>query len=353
MNAAILKQAGLPLEVQEVQPPRLHASSVRVRVLSTHILPFTSLVVGGRLPFPLPTPYIPGLCAIGIVEETADDVRGILPGQKVFCSPLISDRTNSQAPERMLKGWFGVTPKCDNLLQQWKDGAFAEQAVYPVECVTPIDALAAEDDAQLGCMYYLCIAYGAYLRGDFKPGQSVVINGATGNLGAASVLVALAMGASKIYAVGRNKAVLQELAALDTKRIAAVALPERPEDYSAELSSRIGEADLLVDAVGVMDSSALVQAGLSVLRPHGTAVLLGGVMSDVPVSYLTTLVKELNIKGSWMYPDRAPADIASMIAAGVLNLHAFRPKTYPLNRVNEAISAAGASRGLEYVILQP
>jgi threonine dehydrogenase-like Zn-dependent dehydrogenase len=102
-----------------------------------------------------------------------------------------------------------------------------------------------------------------------------------------------------------------------------------------------------------MDSPALVQAGLSVLRPHGTGVFLGGVASNVPISYLTTLVKELNIKGSWMYPDRAPADIAAMIETGVLNLGAFQPQTYPLERVNDAIAAAGAARGLDYIILQP
>lgn len=155
-------------------------------------------------------------------------------------------------------------------------------------------------------MYYLCIAYGAFLRGEFKTGQSVVINGATGNLGTASVLVALAMGASKIYAVGRNISVLHELKALDPKRITTVSLPDQMEDYSSVFSLQIGEADLLVDAVGVIDNSALVEAGLSVLRPQGTAVFLGGVISNVPVSYLTTLVKELNIKGSSMYPDSAP-----------------------------------------------
>ncbi|WP_248924105.1 zinc-binding dehydrogenase [Paenibacillus hamazuiensis] len=353
MQAAILNQAGSLLEVKEVPAPKLHAASVRVRVLSTHILSFTNLVVGGQFPFPLPTPYIPGLSAIGIVEEIADDVTGIQVGQKVFCSPLIASRNNSASPERILKGWFGLTPNCENLLNQWKDGAFAQNAVYPVECVTPIDFIGENDPAQLACMYYLCIAYGAFLRGEFKTGQSVVINGATGNLGTASVLVALAMGASKIYAVGRNISVLHELEALDPKRITTVSLPDQIEDYSSLFSIQVGEADLLVDAVGVIDNSALVEAGLSVLRPHGTAVFLGGVITNVPVSYLTALVKELNIKGSSMYPDSAPRDIAKMIEAGLLNLKAFEPKAYSLNQINDAIAAASKSRGLEYVVLKP
>jgi alcohol dehydrogenase len=353
MKAALLSQSGSPLEVREVPLPRLYASSVRVRVLSTHILSFTQQVLGGQLPFPLPTPYIPGLSAIGIVEDVAEDVAGIRPEQTVFCSPLISSRNNSASPERILKGWLGMTANCGSLLDQWKDGAFAESAVYPVECVTPIDPIAGNDPAHLACMYYLCIAYGALLRGDFRPGQSVVVSGATGNLGTASVLVALAMGASKVFAVGRNRNVLLALAAQDSKRIVPVTLPERSEEYGAVLSDQIEEADLLIDAVGIMSQSALAEAGLSVLRRHGTAVFLGGVLTDVPVSYLTAIVKELNIKGSSMYPISAPSDIAAMIEAGLLNLQAFRPKVYALNRINDAIVDASGSRGLEYVILQP
>jgi alcohol dehydrogenase len=353
LKAAVLHQTGTPLEVQEIQSPKLYASSVRVRVLATPILSFTHVVVGGQFPFPLPTPYTPGLCAIGIVEEVADDVSGLQAGQKVFCSPLITARNNSEEPERILKGWVGMTPNCGDLLAQWKDGTFAEQTVYPLECVTPIDVLGDYDDAQLACMYYLCIAYGAFLRGEFKPGQSVLITGATGNLGTASVLVALAMGASKIYAAGRNSSVLQSLTELDPKRIVSVTLPERTEEYATALAKAAGQVDMMLDAVGLIDNSSLVEAGISLLKQSGTAVFVGGVMTHVSLSYLMTLVKELNIKGSSMYPSYAPSHIAQMIHAGLLNLEAFRPSTYPLNQINEAIAKASECRGLEYCILQP
>ncbi|OOM78091.1 zinc-binding dehydrogenase [Clostridium sp. BL-8] len=352
MQAAVLHQAGTPLEVKEVVLPKLQASSVRVRVLATHVLSFTQQVVSGQF-FPIPTPYIPGLCAIGIVEAISDDISGIKIGQKVFCSPLISARNNSQVPERILKGWFGITENCQDLLSQWKDGAFAHQTVYPVECITPIELSCDYDDAHLACLYYLCISYGAFLRGEFKPGQSVVINGATGNLGAASVLIALAMGATKVFATGRNTSVLNSLSQLDPHRVCAIQLPENAEDYKAVYSSEIGAADILIDTVGAMDNASLGEAGISILRQHGTAVFVGGVTTDVHLSYLTTLIKELNIKGSFMYPNSAPAEVIKLIQSGALNLKAFHPKVYPLNQVNEAIADAPLSRGLEYTILQP
>jgi alcohol dehydrogenase len=293
------------------------------------------------------------LCAIGIVEDTADDVSGLTAGQKVFCSPLISSRNNSGEPERILKGWFGLTANCQDLLGRWKEGTFAEQADFPVECITPIDLIGDYDNAQLACMYYLCIAYGAFLRGEFKPGQSVLINGATGNLGTASVLIALAMGASRVYAAGRNLPVLESLMELDPLRVRSVPLPQHEEEYGSTLSQQVKQADIMIDAVGIIDSPSLVEAGLSVLRQGGTAVLLGGVATNVHLSYLMTLVKELNIKGSSMYPSSAPSDIVKMIHSGALNLRAFRPKTYPLEQINEAIAEASGSRGLGYSILVP
>jgi alcohol dehydrogenase len=353
MKAAVLSQSGHPLEVREVPDPKLYASSVRVRVLATHVLSFTNLVFGGQLPFPTPTPYIPGLCAIGRVEEVADDVFDVHVGQKVFCSPLITARNNAETPERILKGWIGMTPNCEGLLTQWKDGTFAEQAVFPLECITPIDNLGDYDDAQLAHMYYLSIAYGAFLRGEFTPGQSVLITGATGNLGTASALVALAMGASTVYVAGRNASVIQALTDLHPQRVIGVTLPEDTDAYSSTLAHAVGPVDMFLDAVGITEDSSLVTSGISLLKQRGTAVFLGGVVSDVPLSYLLTLVKELNIKGSSMYPQDAPAHIARMIEAGLLNLGVFQPKTYPLSRINEAISTASNCKGLDYCILQP
>ncbi len=352
MKAAVLHQAGTALAVEETPGPQLRPSGVRIRVLATHILSFTDQVVGGQSPFPLPTPYIPGLSAVGAIEALADDVFGLRIGQRVFCSPLISSR-NIQDPESILKGWFGITMNCGPLLEQWKDGAFAQSAVYPVECVTPIDSLAGYGDAETASIYYLSIAYGALLRGELTPGQSVLVNGATGNLGSASVLMALAMGASRIFAVGRNSDVLHSLAALDPKRVTAVSLPDRVEDYHQRVSAEINGVDLMIDAVGVLNHSTLVEAGLSILRHNGTAVFLGGVATNVQLSYLTTLVKGLNIRGSFMYPLSAPSDITKMIESGLVNLKAFEPQVYSLDQINEAIAAASNSRGLRYVVLQP
>lgn len=106
MQTALLSKAGAALEVIEVPSPPLQPSSVRVRILATHVLSFTDQVVKGLF-YPIPTPYTPGLAAIGIVEETSDEGSGLEAGQKVFCSPLIAARNNTQAPERSSRDGSG------------------------------------------------------------------------------------------------------------------------------------------------------------------------------------------------------------------------------------------------------
>lgn len=54
---------------------------------------------------------------------------------------------------------------------------------------------------------------------DLQAGETVVINGATGSFGSAAVAVALAMGAARVIATGRNSAALDALAARYGSRV--------------------------------------------------------------------------------------------------------------------------------------
>jgi alcohol dehydrogenase len=66
---------------------------------------------------------------------------------------------------------------------------------------------------------FLAVPYGGFLSAELKPGEAVIIGGATGNFGAHAVIVALAMGASRIIPSGRNASILEKLKTLDPNRI--------------------------------------------------------------------------------------------------------------------------------------
>jgi alcohol dehydrogenase len=350
MKAARLHQPGNQLVIEDIAKPGLRPGGVLVKVLEANVPSFTGNVMAGKMPFVLPVPYTPGPSCLGIVEDVADDVIGIEKGQKVFCAANYTYQINGGLTAKILVGWFGITPNSAEVMNAWKNGAFAEKAIYPVSCVTP---LSDEPLKNTSALAPLTISYGGLLRGRFRPGQSLLVNGATGNLGAAAVLLALAMGASKVFAVGRNRAVLDDLANLAPRRVIPIGLEGPVEESRLQISSRVAPVDMLLDTLGYVASAELTLACLNTLAPGGTAVFMGGVLTDIPISYLQVLGMQWTITGSFMFPPNAPKEVEQMMQAGLFDLDAIHLHSLPLSRINEAIQTAASLKGLHYCVVTP
>ena len=235
MLAAVLEQVGLPLNIKEVSEPSVYADGVKVRVINSHVLSFTATVLSGGFPFELPVPYIPGPACIGEVEEVWCDVIGIKVGQKVFCSPYLEYIDNQVNIDELLIGWFGLSRNAAKLQQKWKNGSFAEKAVYPSSCISVISPMINLDEEKFTALNYCAIAGGGLVRGNLQAGESVLINGASGNMGSMATLVALAMGATKVYVAARDQSALDELVSVDPVRVIPVLVPSVEEEMSAVL----------------------------------------------------------------------------------------------------------------------
>ncbi len=353
MRAARLDEPGAGLRLEDVAVPRVRAGGVLVRVEALQVLPFTHAVLAGASPFALPTPYTPGSSGIGVVEAVADDVSGLEVGERVFLDPYLTSRVPGTDPAPLLIGWFGLNNAAAHPQRIWRDGTFAEYTLWPCERVVPLRGLDHLPATTLAPLTYLTIAYGALLRGDLRPGQKVVITGATGNLGAAAVLVALALGAERVVAAGRNERVLDELAAADGRIVTVTLTGDAAKDGAvlAEAASGAG-ADLAVDLVGGgTDSTASPQAALASLRPQGTLVLAGGVYGTVPVDYQTVLAGQLTVRGAFMAPQSAPLELAAMARAGTLRMDLLDTRVFPLDEAAAAVEAAAHGRGLHFTVL--
>ncbi len=352
MKAARLTKAGTPLVVQDVPDPKLKPSGVVVEVLSAHVLSFSQKLFAGELPFQLPTPYTPGPSAIGRVIEYSADVTGLQAGDLVFLDPLIRSKVNGGMQDAALLGWFGMTPGSSALFKEWPEGVFAEKVLWPAECVTVIGESNISTD-NLAALNYCGIAYGGLLKAGFRPGQSAIINGATGNLGSAAVLVALAMGASRVVAVGRKQASLESLTGLD-KRVSVVALADEPEKSTGQIQASALGADAMIDAIGMVMSPATTLACMSGLRPGGTMVCIGGSAATLPIPYFQLMAMDITVRGAFMYPRSAPSELMTMARSGQLRLDQIRTKPFKLANIGEAVSAAAkASTGLDYVVINP
>jgi alcohol dehydrogenase len=354
--AARLDRPGDALAVKAVSTPAVPAGGVRVRVCAAQVLPFSHAVLAGGFPFELPTPYTFGSSAVGVVEELADDAVGVAAGDLVFCDPYVADGHSNGSPARLIIGWFALDEAARGLQRRWRDGAFAEQAVYPAECCTRLEGLDRFGVKRLACLNYLNIAYGGLRRGGLRPGQTLIITGATGNLGTGAVLVGLAMGVARVIAAGRNEQVLADLVAVDPERVRCVTLTGDQAADSAALSEAARAqggtgAQIALDCVGLADRADHVQAAVDALTPGGCLVAIGGVAADVCLDYQALVSRELCVRGAFMGPRHGPRELAAMARAGLLRLDALRPRGFPLGRVQEAIEAAREGRGLQYTVL--
>jgi alcohol dehydrogenase len=353
MKAARLYQIGTPLKVEEVAEPTLKPGGAIVRVLASHVPNFMSGIVSGKLDYyVMPLPFIPGPGAIATVEAVADDVFGLQVGQKVFCDIGMASNTIGAHPEKILIGLTALTPNSAPLQQLWRDGTFAERVCYPAECLTPLSESIEVEPTTLASLNFLSIAYGGLLKSEIRAGQTILINGATGCMGASAVLIALAMGVAKVIAVGRDEATLETLVQLDPKRVVRVVLTEPTKD-TEQIQSISGGADVVLDCLGGVKTPEPVLTCLNALRPGGTAVFIGGVEADIPLPYLRVMLSEWSIRGAFMYPRSAPGDLLRMIQAGTLKLEAIKTHVFSLDQIDEAISKAATLKGLEYSVVVP
>jgi alcohol dehydrogenase len=351
MKAARLHQTGSPLQVENTADPTLRSGSTIVRILSSHIPAFTKKVFSGELGYmlPQPFPFIPGTSAIGIIEAIADDVFGLQIGQVVFCDPFIASPIIGAAPNAILLGWTGLATESPKLQAIWKDGTWAEKVLLPAETLTPVPEIPNFDPVALATIGYLAIPYGGFKKGQLRPGQQVIVNGATGGLGTAAILVALAMGASRIIAVGRDQTTLTKLEQLNPQQVVGVQFQgETDRDRLLQLAQG---ADLVIDTLGGVTTPDQTLACIQALRPGGTAVFMGGVQTAIPLPYAEIMLKEITICGAFMYPRSAPGELLQMVKGGTLRLDAIQTYKFPLTEINEAVDRAATLKGIDYCVL--
>ncbi len=226
MKAAIFKAIGQPLTIEDIPEPVPGAGEVLVRVLSAPIFSYAQEVFNGQRHYPLLLPLAPGCGAIGIVEKTGPDATRLKPGQLVFCDPTVRSRDDALSPDIMLQGWIAPGEGAQKLQAHFRHGSFAEKMLLPLENAVSLEHVRSIDPTKLIWLGTLLVSYGGLLAAGLQPGQVILVNGATGHFGSAAVAVALAMGAARVIAPGRNEQTLNALVRQFGSRVRPVLLSE-------------------------------------------------------------------------------------------------------------------------------
>jgi NADPH:quinone reductase-like Zn-dependent oxidoreductase len=252
-----------------------------------------------------------GVDFAGVVAEVGTDVTRFAVGDAVF-----GGRTGAFAEYIVMPEDGAIVVKPDNV-------SFEEAAAIPIAAVTALQAL--RD------------------KGRLRPGETVLINGASGGVGTYAVQIAKALGA-KVHGVcsAHNVELVRSLGA------------DHVFDYKNENYTETDNSyDLIVDMVG----NHSLTANRRVLKPQGRMVLIGGPKGNwlaplwppLKAMILSPFIdQEIGMMISALRPDDLEY-LAGLMADGRLN---SRIDThYPLSDTAEALRYLETQRARGKVII--
>lgn len=326
---AVFVPACAPFEqigVAEMDDPVAGNGEVVVDIVAAEANYPDILVIEGKYQIKPPLPFSPGKAAAGRVSSVGAGVTGLAPGDAVAI--------------------------------QVEYGAYAEKArvraehCYPMPKGMPFDKAAA-----LGLVYQT--AWFAFReRAHFKAGEIVLVLGASGGIGVASVQLAKALGAGMVIAgvLGEGNAQV----ALDAGADHVIDLGA--DDLRDSLRVRIAEltgghgADIVIDPVGGIANAAALRA----MAWCGRLVVIGFASGEIPsikANYL--LVKNIAVSGvQWSdYRDRTP----ELVAKAQKEIFAFYEqgkidpiisRRFPLEDFHQALRLLRDGKAQGKIILQ-
>jgi len=299
-----------------------------------------------------PEDFSPGGNAIGVIEQVGADVWHLKKGQRVIASSHLVAGENVQEPGQILIGVTSPDEIGDALQQSWKDGTLAEYALFPAQTVTPIEGLDGYDLPQLAAITRCVVPYGGLRRGRLAAGETVVVNGASGAYGSAAVLVALAMGAARVAAAGRNEETLEKLAKAGGTRVVPVVLSgDVDKDAAALRGAAGGGAHLAFDMVGNAKDPHSTLAALRALYRRGRIVLMGSSVAPIPLNYLFLMLNNIEIIGNFMHPQNAYLPLLALVRSRQLDMSPIKPKVFSLSDLETAMEYAAKADSLEIVVV--
>lgn len=342
------------MEVGELDKPVPGPKDVLVEVAACGLVPNSYNVVNGHTPFTLPElPAVFGLDVSGTVEAVGEHVLGIEAGERVYVDPHLTCDTCDQCrrgrrdlcPYGCLRGYMATTEKGGALIDQYPIGGLSE---YVVAADANIARLPESIDLLTAARFgYIGTSFGALSRGDFRPGKTLLINGATGTLGVAAVAIALGMGATKILGIGRNRELLERVRQLAPGRIETVSSNDDVDlvAWARERTGGLG-VDLLYDCLGVGGRANSTNALLRAVKDGERAVLAaGGVEGTIAQSYAEIMAHDVQaVAANWFTPAEIDQMIA-LIAAGVIDLSFLEQRRFGLSEVNAALDFVGSRPG--------
>ncbi|MGD9806727.1 MAG: NADPH:quinone oxidoreductase family protein [Hyphomicrobiaceae bacterium] len=290
------------LVVKSVPSPMPGEGEVKIRLRARGVSFTDVLRIAGQYHVKTQPPFIPGGEASGEIVELGTGVTDLKVGDRVLCG-----------------------------------GGFAEETVQPASSVVKLPASVGFEAAAAFRSNYTT-AYYAMQRGRLQPGETLLVHGAAGGVGLATVDVGKLMGA-RVIATARSLERLEICKQLGADHVI---------DYSAGFREQVLEltggrgADVIFDPVGgdIFDES------MRCIAPFGR-ILIVGFTGGRPALAKTNhlLVKDAEVIGftigalNRLDPERARRNLDSLVGwLGARRIAPYHSHALPLAQASDALN---------------
>lgn len=316
MKAIRVHKFGGPevLQLDDVPDPKPGPGQVLVRIRAAGVNPVDTYIRAGTYTMTPALPYIPGTDAAGVVDAVGDGVRRVRTGDRVYV-------VRTAGPPLT--------------------GGYAELAVCHEPLVRPLPP-----DVSFSQGAAVAVPYGTAYRGlhhkaHARPGETVLVHGASGGVGIAAVQLAKAHGMTVIGTAGSERG-----RTLVAEHGAHHVLDHTAPDYLQKLMALTEGrgADVILE----MLANVNLQKDLDVVARFGRIIVIGN-RGAIEINARGTMTKDAAILGLAL-PNATPEEMAQIhaaLGAGLANgtLKPVVGQELPLRdaaRAHEAVLKPGA-----------
>ena len=345
MKAAVLREVGKPLQIEDVQINKPGPHEVLIRTVAAGLCHSDLHFMEGSYPHPLPA--VLGHESAGIVEQVGSEVRTVKVGDHVitclsaYCghcescltghlSLCVSPDTKRGADEEPR-----LTTAAGPMIQFLNLSSFAEyMLIHEHACVAIRKDMPLDRAALIGCSVMTGVG-AAMHTSSVRPGETVAVIGC-GGVGLSAINGAAIAGAGRIIAIDTVAAkgnLAMEFGATDF-------IDASQTDAVKEvLEMTKGGVHHAFEAIGL---SKTAEQAFNMLRRGGTANIIG----MIPVGQSITLMGaaflgEKKLQGSMMGSNRFPVDMPRLVdfyMNGKLKLDQMISQRIKLEQVNEGFA---------------
>jgi len=341
MHAALFHEHGGPevLRYAELPTPEPGPGEVRVRVRAV-ALNHLDLWVRRGLPVPIPLPHIGGSDIAGEVDAIGPGVAGITQGTRVVVDPSVEyhwyEGTDSGP---------GLPRPHYRILGEHLPGGLAEAVVVPAGNLVALPDGVSFDAAAAASLAGVTAYRAVLTRGAVRPGERVVVTGASGGVSTLAIQLARLAGA-EVHAVTSGAENAVRIAALGAHHV----YDRLTCDPQREIWGATGKAgvDVVIDSVG----GSAWNGWIRTLAPGGRLVCYGGTAGPkVEVDLRLLFWKQASLLGTTMGSPQEYREWMALVFQG--RVHAPIHTILPLTAAREGHELLEAGAVFGKVVLNP